>query len=191
MTGAESAEVAASIVNAGAALVIAGAALWGLTAWKRELTGKRRAELAEDTLVLFYEARSNLNDARQCRPPMQSEALVPEQKDISNKDFYPPRDLLRQQSKFWARFFAARFRFAAVFGKEHEKHFGEIYGCRTRVMQAANVLSSGAKISHELWQELWDAVFDHGDNDQIRAKVNNAIEAIEPVCRTAIKARAR
>jgi hypothetical protein len=36
----------------------------GIRAWKREYIGKRKIELAEDTLMLFYQARDAIREIR-------------------------------------------------------------------------------------------------------------------------------
>ena len=47
------------------ALIIAAViAAFGINAWRREHVGKKRAELAEETLALFYEAQDVINAAR-------------------------------------------------------------------------------------------------------------------------------
>ena len=38
--------------------------LLGIRAWKREFIGKRKIELAEETLMLFYQARDAIRDIR-------------------------------------------------------------------------------------------------------------------------------
>jgi hypothetical protein len=38
----------------------AGVAVYGIDAWRRELSGKRKYELAEEVLALFYQARDHI-----------------------------------------------------------------------------------------------------------------------------------
>jgi len=46
------------IINPISIIVAAGVAVYGVNAWRREHVGKRRRELAEDTLALFYTCAS-------------------------------------------------------------------------------------------------------------------------------------
>ena len=45
---------ASSLATVVATIVAAGTAVWGICAWRREYTGKRRIDLAEDVLALIY-----------------------------------------------------------------------------------------------------------------------------------------
>jgi hypothetical protein len=53
----------APIVEAGAIVVTAIAACWALRTWRHEMVGRRRADLAAETLALFYEARDIISAA--------------------------------------------------------------------------------------------------------------------------------
>src|SRR5689334_4912630 len=57
---AESAEIAKN-----ASLILAVFfAIYGIDAWRREFIGKRRMELAEEVLALFYQARDIIEEIR-------------------------------------------------------------------------------------------------------------------------------
>ena len=38
-------------------IIASGTVIFGINAWRREFIGRRKIELAEETLVLFFEAR--------------------------------------------------------------------------------------------------------------------------------------
>ena len=50
----------APLVQAGMVLVTGVVAIRGLSAWRQQMIGKRKAELAEQVLVGFYAARDTL-----------------------------------------------------------------------------------------------------------------------------------
>src|ERR1700704_2881126 len=67
MTWADVGEVVKMLgatATAGAAWFAAYTAFQGLEKWRAETTGKRKAELAEDVLADFYQARDIINAAR-------------------------------------------------------------------------------------------------------------------------------
>ncbi len=52
------------VVQAVAVIVASVVAIFGINAWKREYVGKRRMELAEEVLAMFYEVRDVMHDIR-------------------------------------------------------------------------------------------------------------------------------
>lgn len=53
-----------NVVQAGSVVVAAVVAARGINTWQREYIGKRRMELAEEVLAMFYEARDAIRDVR-------------------------------------------------------------------------------------------------------------------------------
>src|SRR4030042_1656983 len=47
-----------------ASVIASGTVIYGINAWRREYTGKRKIELAEEVLALFYEARDAIRFIR-------------------------------------------------------------------------------------------------------------------------------
>lgn len=54
----------AEAITAASAAVTAVSVAWGISAWRREYVGKRRIELAESVLALFYEAEEAVKAIR-------------------------------------------------------------------------------------------------------------------------------
>ena len=54
----------ADVITAVSVAIAAIAFVAGISAWKREFIGKRRIELAEDVLALFYETQDAIREIR-------------------------------------------------------------------------------------------------------------------------------
>jgi hypothetical protein len=123
-----------------AALLIAGIAAWrGFGTWRHELVGRRRYELAEETLALFYEAestiaqmRAGIVDIRDLSLPTSDRKIDPE--DPMVKSF---QAVDAERRALFARLASLRFRFMATFGPEHEKPFHVFATVDVRVRMAA------------------------------------------------------
>jgi hypothetical protein len=57
-------ESISTIVASAAAIVASIVAVWGINAWRREHVGRRRIDLAEEVLGLFYGAREVISSFR-------------------------------------------------------------------------------------------------------------------------------
>jgi len=99
-------------------------AFYGLDSWRREHSGRRQIELAEDALALFYEAADAL---KHIRHPASFEY---ETKEIARKDqesdaqFSARKDAsivfvrTATYSELFNRIHAMRYRFMAQIGKD-------------------------------------------------------------------------
>ena len=47
-----------------AIILASGVAIYGISSWRREMMGKRKYELTEEVLALFYEAREKISAIR-------------------------------------------------------------------------------------------------------------------------------
>lgn len=114
-----------AIVEMIAVVVASGIAGFGITTWKREHLGKRKIEVAEQTLALFYETRSIFNAIRS-KAYSTEEALervklqgeYQDQTDDLNLMF-AVRTRFKQYESHFAKIKATSFQFMAVVGKEH------------------------------------------------------------------------
>ena len=82
----------ATIIQAISVVVAAASVTFAVTAWRREYTGKRNIELAEEVLALFYQARDVIAYIRSpfsfsgegtTRPAPDNE--TPDEKRINNQ----------------------------------------------------------------------------------------------------------
>ena len=105
-------------------IIASGAVIYGVNAWRREFIGRRRIELAEEALVLFYEAKDALRWIRspggfvgegQTRKPRENE--TPEEKEIFDHAYIVIERYNKQQELF-NKIHAMRYRYMAKFGTQ-------------------------------------------------------------------------
>lgn len=93
---------AAGTAMAGLATLIAGwAAVRGVDAWRSEIVGRRKAELAEDVLAQFYRARDVLIWARLPDRPIES-ASDGEDPDLRHRSHASPIERLAHESALFS-----------------------------------------------------------------------------------------
>ncbi|WP_426269261.1 hypothetical protein ACN9MB_13610 [Dyella kyungheensis] len=185
-----------------ATLITICVAVYGLDSWRREHSGRRQIELAEDTLALFYEAADAL---RHIRHPA---SFGYETKDITRHDGERDAEFsarknasivfvrTAQYSELFNKLHSMRYRFMAQIGKDQAKPFEDI---RRIVLDVENAASSLARLwpredfrtegnfaSHCESVEQLENIFGWGPKDPITPRVEKVIEAIEVTCRAVI-----
>lgn len=193
-------EAAATIVQAIAVTAAGIAAVWGLTTWRHEMTARRRAELAEQTLAMFYEARdviawartpTNLGGEGASRERKLSEA---DDEALLKNAIYVPIERINRRAEFWGRFEASRYAFMAVFGAEAANPYATVIHAKNRVMLSASMLvqtfdrHEPTRENLQSLQNEWNSNIGWRltDSDEIRRQINNAVSAIEGICKPAI-----
>jgi hypothetical protein len=180
----------------------------GVDAWRREYIGKRKIELAEDVLTLFYQARDAIRRIRspfghqgegQSRKPGEYE--TPEQKE-SRDSAYAAFERYEKERDVFNKLDVIRYRFMARFGSNTNKPFHEIRSVISEIFTAANRLAnyywprqgrvqmSGEEFKRHLEEmHKYEGVFWEGseENDLIKQKVDDAIKTIEGICRPIIE----
>ena len=134
-------------------------AIYGIDSWRREYRGKRKMELAEEALCLFYEARDSI---RSIRSPLGyggegesrkvSGQETPEQKRARDNAFVVFERYRRRQELF-NKLYAMRYRFMTNFGK----HAADPFDIVNKVI---NDIFISARMLSEMWSknfEYWDA----------------------------------
>src|SRR5918996_5935837 len=95
-----------SVIQAGAVIGAAVIGAWGLNTWRREMIGRKKADLAEQTLASFYEARDIIKAARfpggfdhegQTRPAIEVET---ESEAQYRRAAYVPAERLLKENEF-------------------------------------------------------------------------------------------
>jgi len=160
--------------------------------------------LAEEALVLFYEAKDALRWIRspggfvgegQTRKPMENETL--EEKEIFDHAYIVIERYNKQQELF-NKIHAMRYRYRANFGTQEAKPFDDLRGVINDIITSSRQLSRDwlgerrAQPTDRGFQKLLDrieqeeAIFYEGpeDEDPIIPRVNAAVEAIEQKCRS-------
>jgi hypothetical protein len=197
----------ATIGAAAVAVGLAGTIVaWrGVSTWRAEMIGRRRAELAEETLARFYEARDHLAWVRnplafagegRTREPGAEEA---ENERADRDAYYVPVERITKKADFWASFDASRYRFQAVFGTLAAEPFDTVRNRRHAVTIAAGALirhdrahrhvgDRAVSVHNEKLIAQWEDTIGHGTSeaDQIAADINAAVSAMEAICRPAI-----
>lgn len=193
-------QASAVTVAALAGTVAALAARRGLTTWRREMKARRRAELAEHTLAMFYEARDIISAARFPGSFGGEGSSRDRQTDETDDErryrnaLYVPVERLNQNAEFWGRFEAARYPFMAVFGDEAATHFQTVRGVRSRVIISAGrlVREHGSAIEkredyqHRRERLENDIGWGLTEEDELAKQIEGVVSAIEDICRPAI-----
>ena len=108
-------------------------AIYGIDQWRREHRGERQAELAEDTLTLFYEAqdaihhmRSPLSYGGEGSSRKTGENETPEEKDAYDKA-YIVFERFNLYIELFNKIHATRYRFMAQFGSDATQPFDDLH----------------------------------------------------------------
>lgn len=161
MTGADWLRALTTVVSAGLGAWIA--SVIAIQKWRTEMTGKRRAELAEDVLADFYRLRAEFK----FKPIVY--ALM--------KIDRPARELAwREDDAFFASLLAKRYRFEAVFGTAAAAPFADL--ARIKSGFFAEVLGPMEGMEEKAPTRESTAVL-----------IEQAVAKIEATCRDAITAR--
>jgi len=179
--------------------------IWGINAWRREFKGKRRIELAEDTLTLFYKAeraieaiRFPIYDLREGQNRKQEEQETPEQKQARDQASVTFKKI-KENADIFDELYALRFRFMARFGKENAEPFDDIRGIVNQIWVYAQELArlwakqfSNRTLSEEeekIIREFQQVIWYSGKDDEITTKVKNIVKSVEGICRPIIDDR--
>ena len=180
-------------------------AIYNINSWRREHIGKRKIELAEDTLTLFYEAVDVIHYLR------SPGSFASETEDIKrvngeSEDAYQARKnasvLLKrynEHQELFSRIHAMRYRFMVQIGKEEAKSFDELRKITIELISSARRLSRLWARSHFRTEEQWtkhqqdmekyESVFWEGlpENDPINPRVKKVLLDIERICHKTIR----
>ena len=184
----------------GLAAVVAGwAGVRGLNAWRTEMVGRRKTELAEEVLAGFYRARdiltwarfpaSNDNDDGEDDRPGTGRRT----RSLNGARSLHPSTALPRRAKYFPSSKRDGYRFMAYFGEEAARPFEEIRAIHSEVINSAHNLirtygheSTG---SEEARRYQWQASigWSEGDGDTLRKRLDLAVKTIEQTCRPLIK----
>lgn len=182
-------------------------AIYGINSWRREHTGKRQIELAENTLALFYEAADAI---RHIRHPA---SFGHELEDIERSEHESDAEYNARKKAsivfvrynlykgIFSEIHAMRYRFMAQIGKDKAKAFDDLRGIINSIQMSANILarlwprngfqSESAKRSHQEQVDNYEAIFWEGlkEDDPINPKVDAVIQEIEGICHAVISGK--
>jgi hypothetical protein len=195
-------KVLGPVATAGAAWFAAIIACRGLNKWRAETIGKRKAELAEEVLADFYQARDIINAARSPGSfshegaTRQKAGWESEQDTRTLNAYFATTERLRNKEEFFAQFHARRYRFMAHFGLEAGKPYDELHGIYVQIVVAVGML---IKTYQQRTQDSpppatkWEATIGWvpPEDDKIPSQLNVLINDIERICRPAIQEAAK
>ena len=122
-------------------------AIYGIDSWRREHTGKRQIELAEDSLALFYEASDAIKHLR--HPLSFTSEIEPlERGKYENDQEFKAREnasvvfkRYNEHQELFNKLHAMRYRFMAQIGKNKAKPFDDIRSIINEITTSARILS--------------------------------------------------
>jgi hypothetical protein len=182
-------------------------AIYGIDSWRREHTGKRRLELAEDTLALFYEARDAISHMRSPFSFASESEVIEKGEHESTKSWEARKNAsvilkrYNQHQELFNKIHAMRYRFMAQIGKNEAEPFEAL-------RKIINEMTSSAHMLARLWArdhfrddkdfekhfesvKKYEAIFWEGlkEEDPITSRLNALIEEIERTCNRIISGK--
>lgn len=179
---------AGTAVTGLAALVAGWAAVRGVDAWRAEIVGRRKAELAEEVLTQFYRARDVLIWARLPDRPLDL-AEQRADRDRRHQSHASPIERLAQESALFSELQASRYRFMAYFGEASTQPFEQMRAIHGEVMSSAQSLirdpdERASDAERDRWKDAIGWV-DEKD-DALAHRLADTLAQIERVCRPLI-----
>lgn len=192
----------ADVITAVSVAIAALAFVAGINAWRREFVGKRRIELAENVLALFYEAQDAI---REIRNPFGfvGEGSTRKRSDLEREEeaqildqAYIVFERYQKREKQFAELRSLKYRFMATFGAQTRESFDEINGVINEIFSAAHILGrfywkrqGHVQMNEEEFNNYletmrkYEAIFwSHSDSrDEIALRVQRAVEKIESI----------
>ncbi len=178
--------------------------IYGIDSWRREHTGKRQIELAEDTLALFYEA---VDVIKQIRHPAsfsnEIEDVVKGERE-SDEEYHARKTAsivfsrYNKNQELFNKLHAMRYRFMAQIGKKEAEPFDDIRNITNQIIVAARMLArlwpkdyfQSEEQKEQHWEQIkkheavfWDSM---GEEDPINPKLDAIIIKMETTCQNAI-----
>ncbi|MFH2128011.1 MAG: hypothetical protein ABIK12_15955 [Pseudomonadota bacterium] len=138
----------AEAITAASAAVTAITVVLGVTAWRWEFVGRRRIELAESALALFYEAEDVIKAIRspfaysgEGRSRKRSENETEEQSEILDQA-YVAIERYQSREKLFAELMSLKYRMMVTFETSSREPFDELNGGIKQIIFAARKLGT-------------------------------------------------
>ena len=173
--------------------ITGGVAIAGLTTWRRQISYKRKAEIAEQVLIDFYRVRDVL---LWVRTPAFLNTEVQSRKGDDHAMFFIPIDRLTRESELFSRINAHRYVYGTYFGMNNLSPFDDIKRIHSSIRQAAETLIETAEIEltggkDQMLEQLGWGKFRQKPNrpDKTDRQVEAAVSAVEALCRPVLAER--
>jgi hypothetical protein len=195
-------DVASPLLQAASITVTAIFAILGLQAWRRQIIGQRRIQVAEETLVATYKVKAAMSYIRSSmsfsgeggsRPRDEHEA---EGAARVRDTYFVPVERMQKTSGDFAEFEKMRLLCQVHFESDAAKPFDVILRARHQVAVAARMLVDTAgeqgvrgDFGQQLKGEIWEGYGSGGnpEGDPITRSVAEAVAQIEAICRPYLK----
>jgi hypothetical protein len=180
-------------------------AIYGFGAWRREHVGKRRIELAEEVLALFYQARDVVESIRssfgyggegETRKHGPNEK--PEHKAALDQAFVLIERYNRHTDLF-SRIHALRYRFMAQFGAKASAPFDDLNRVINELLRSAQRMARHAikperqfrteaaeEKHHQELVEIDRISYSGEEDDPIACRISRIVVEMEHTCRAVI-----
>ena len=179
----------------------------GIRAWRREYIGKRKIELAEDTLMLFYQARDAIRDIRnpfgrigEGSSRQKAENETESETELLNRA-YVVYERYQKHEEMFNKLQSTRYRFMARFGRENEIPFVELNKILNEIFIAAQMLGThywqrqgrvkmeGEEFKKHLEEmHKYEAIFwfQGEKRDEIGPRVEKVIKQVEDITKSTL-----
>lgn len=172
-------------------------AIYGIDSWRREYIGKRRMEIAEKLLALFYEAKDVISQIRspfsfegEGASRVRNEGETEEETQIYDQA-YVAFERYEKHNELFNSIRSLRYQLMALHGHEAKKPFDELNGVVNEIFGASQQLSvswrrqgripmdEAQRQQHLLTMRKSEAIFWEGmeEEDPINPRVTNIITA--------------
>lgn len=136
------------IIASATAIIASGIAVYGIRSWIREFMGRKKIELSEQALALFYESRDKIRIIRspfssveegstRKRNPNETEE---QQKTLDQA--YVVFERYKREEETFNKIFSLKYRFMALFGAENEKPFDDLKEAINEIFIASQMLGT-------------------------------------------------
>lgn len=137
-----------TIAQAIAVISTCWAIISGVGAWKREFIGKRKIELAEETLATFFEVkdaiafiRSILSDSTEGKTRKRNPNETNDETELLDRG-YIVYERYEAKKEIFVRFNVLKYKFMAMFGTATESLFQDTNKILNSIFASANLLST-------------------------------------------------
>jgi hypothetical protein len=200
---------AADVITAISVAIAAVAFVAGINAWKREYIGKRRIELAENVLALFYEAQDAISEIRNPFAAI-GEGTSRKRSDHEREEIstlldqaYVVFERYQKREKLFAQLRSMKYSVMATFGSKSGEPFDELTKVVNDIFSSANILGSyywprqgRVPMDEEQFQKHLEQMQKHeaifwrmSPNDEISLRVQKSVERIEAIANDANSSR--
>lgn len=188
-------------------IVASGVAIYGINSWRREAKWKRKYELSEEVLSLFYQTeesiariRNPFSSLNEGKSREKSKYERTEDSEILDRA-YVIYERYEKEAHLFTDIKKLKHRFKAVFGKESIEAFLDLEGIMNDIFKATRLLSmvywprQGKSMSDEQFNKHLKAMYDHEaifwsglkTPDPIEERIKTTILKIEKVCKDNVK----